>query len=648
MAKSRVGVGLVVGCLLLGGASPAWAVPPTVKQMLAYRPRQEGVAISTPAPEEYASCKVKLVTGGRPGSSGWLLLDSGDRPLRRFFDSNGDKQIDVWSYYKDGVEVYREIDSKFGRRPGSRPEDPPAANADQYRWLHSAGMKSGVDVNEDGKIDGWKMISAVEAAQEAYQAVRANDYARLQALFLTESDLQALGLPTDKAEEVRKRMQQAPAKFKAAAEKLAAFGAVQLVQVDGVVPQCVPADVAGTQRDLFKHPSRGVLFEYGDKDSKKQEWLQTGEMIQVGMAWRLTDGPTIGAIFDNTGGGKETLPPEGPEIQPLLEKLAELDKTPPTLPPTPEPRPEVVRYFRQRAEIVEQIVAKLNKSAPDKAATWVRQWADNLSTAAQHAAGAEAEALLGRLKQMRDQTAQAAAGSSLAGYLTYKILWTEYNPKLVKGNTEAQAQWLEKLTSFVQSYPRADDTPDALQYLGMGAEFAGKDDEAKRWYKQLAANFADKPQGKRAEGALRRLDLVGKEMELTGQTNSGQSFELGSLKGKVVAVYYWASYGTTRGDDFAKLKQVHDKLGAKGFEVVTVNLDDQPEQGQAALQSASLPGAHLVQPAVEGGGMNSPLATQYGILGVPSLFVVGKDGKVLSRNMSISGLEEAVQKAVSQ
>ena len=30
----------------------------------------------------------------------------------------------------------------------------------------------------------------------------------------------------------------------------------------------------------------------GDKD-KKHDWVQTGEMIKVGMAWRLIDGPSI-------------------------------------------------------------------------------------------------------------------------------------------------------------------------------------------------------------------------------------------------------------------------------------------------------------------------------------------------------------------
>src|SRR5687768_12482764 len=127
MAKTRAIKGLLTGCLLLAaGTSPAWAAP-TVAQMLTFKPKFEDVHISTTAAEEHAACEVKLITGTRQGASGWLMVDAKKQSVRRFFDSNGDKKIDMWSYYKDGKEVYREIDSNFNERP------------DQYRWLNGAG-----------------------------------------------------------------------------------------------------------------------------------------------------------------------------------------------------------------------------------------------------------------------------------------------------------------------------------------------------------------------------------------------------------------------------------------------------------------------------------------------------------------------------
>lgn len=627
MVKMRIGLGVLLGCLLGGGGLAQGQHLPTVEQILAWRPRQEGVAISTPTPEEYARCQVK-VTADQKGGRGYVLLDPQGRILRRFFASNG-KQIDTWSYYKDGKEVYREIDSKQGNRPDRRPRP------DQYRWFHEAGTKWGLDQDEDGKIDSWKRISAEEVAQEAYQALLHRDFARLRALLISESEMQALGLPTAQMEQLRQHLQQAPSRFAETANRLAALPHVQFIQIEAAAPQCVPAEEAGGQ-DLIQYPSRGILLEYGSEKEKKQEWLQTGRLLLIGAAWRLTEVPYLGSLAEQGS---------APELQQLMEQLSELDKTAPKMPAEGGPDPAFLNYNLRRADLVEKIAAWYGQHQPDRAAEWFKQLADNLSAAAQYAPADKVETPLGRLRRLQEQISRQAPGSNLAGYVAFRVLWTEYNGKLGQ-DSKAQAEWLEKLAQFVQTYPQADDTPDALRYIAMGYEFAGKDEDAKRCWQQLASHFPNHPSAKQAQGAVRRLELTGQVLALQGKTASGEDFDLSSLRGKVVLVYYWASYGKTREEDFTRLKQLAEKYGPKGLAIVTVNLDDQPEDGLALLKQVSFPAVHLVQPAGDGGGLNGPLATQYGILGVPTLFLVGKDGKVLHRNLQMSNLEEAVQKAL--
>src|SRR5689334_24864930 len=106
MANGRKVAVLFGGSLLLWTVTTsAWAAKPTAAEILrAYRPSQEGVLYSTPSAQEQSACTVELVTGKR-GGNGWLVRDPQGRPLRRFFDTNGDKKVDVWSYYHEGVEV---------------------------------------------------------------------------------------------------------------------------------------------------------------------------------------------------------------------------------------------------------------------------------------------------------------------------------------------------------------------------------------------------------------------------------------------------------------------------------------------------------------------------------------------------------------
>ena len=85
----------------------------------------------------------------------WAGSSKGPRGviLRKFVDTNDDNIVDQWSYYKDGLEVYRDIDSNFNGK------------ADQYRWFHTGGSRWGIDTKEDGTIDYWKSISAEEVTR---------------------------------------------------------------------------------------------------------------------------------------------------------------------------------------------------------------------------------------------------------------------------------------------------------------------------------------------------------------------------------------------------------------------------------------------------------------------------------------------------
>jgi hypothetical protein len=192
----------------------------------------------------------------------------------------------------------------------------------------------------------------------------------------------------------------------------------------------------------------------------------------------------------------------------------------------------------------------------------------------------------------------------------------------------------------VSTYPKADDAVDALMQLGMASEFTGKDAEAKKWYAKLARDFADKPQAAKARGAVRRLDSEGKDFELTAPLLEGGALEAAQLRGKVVAVYYWANWNQQPAADFARLKQVVDAHKSKGFELVCVNLDASAEEAGAAVKKLAAPGVH----AHQAGGLESKLANDYGIMVLPHLFLVGKDGKVVSRNLQVGALEDEVKK----
>jgi thiol-disulfide isomerase/thioredoxin len=619
---------LTSGLLLAALTSSATAAP-TAAQILNFKPRQEGVVCTMPAADKQDSCKVELVKGAG-GASGWVLKDEEGNVLRRFYDSNGDKRIDVWSYYKDGVEIYAEIDTTFSGKP------------DQYRWLNGGGSKWGIDSDKDGRIDSWKVISPEEISQEILQALITRDFARFQPLLLTETELKSLELPSDQASRIRDHLKAASDKFQETASKLTKLNSKAVwIHLETIAPQCIAPEGSAGRADVLKHTHGTLLYDNGGTS----DWIQTGEMYQVGGAWRLVSAPAPGASAPEAANGKggSVNLDDNPELQKLISELTELDKQ---VPPSAVSgtSPALAQHHLRRADILERIVGKVKPADRDP---WIRQVADSLSTAAQ--SDPSNTASMSRLVSLEQQLARALpAGHALTAYVTYREMQADYSRSLPPHGKESnfnkiQEAWLGRLAKFAQAFPKGEDTPDALLQAGMVSEFLNKEVEAKNWYKQLKDHFAEKPQARKAEGSIARLELEGRTLRLSGPTLNDPSitFDMDQKQGKVVIVYYWASWNTQCASDFAKLKTMLDTHSGK-LELVCVNLDNTLDEARKYLQNNPVPGTHMHQD----GGLESKMATDYGIQVLPTIFVVGKDGKVVNRNGQIANLEDEVKKLV--
>lgn len=626
MAKGRIGFRLLAALMLWAGASSVTnAATPTVADILAFKPRQPGVAVTTPSEAESTACKVELLKGGKlangKNSSGWILVDGQGKTLRRFFDSDGDNHIDSYSYYLDGKEAYRDVDSNYDGK------------IDQFRWLGPNGTKWGVSTNQDGRIDTWKVISPEEVSQEVLQAVITRDANRLQALMITSAELDSLGLPDSEANRIKNTMAAAPQKFQKTVAGLIALGAkTQWVHLETQAPQCLAADSLGSKMDLVHYKHASILFQNGEK----HDWIATGELIQVGRAWRIIDAPVQGTGAGESEAGIGSLPESVKQI--VERELKEIDANAPRNSSDPA---SIVKYNLARAAALEKIVAELKGEARD---VWTRQLVDCLSTASQ--TDTKNTKIYDRLVTLTKGIAKQAPGSNIAGYAAYREMSAEYSIKLSTADSSSMAKlqegWRDRLTKFVQEYATAEDTPEALMQLGMVNEFMGKETEAKNWYKQLSDNFRQHPLAAKARGCERRLNLEGQELELVAETlGANQKFNINTLKGKTVVVYYWASWNPQIAEDFKKLKTLMSVYGPKGVELVCVNLDNAPGDAVNFLKSNQMTiGTHLYQQ----GGLDSDLAVQYGVMVLPNLFVVDVGGKVTNRNAQVVSLEDELKK----
>lgn len=99
--------------------------------------------------------------------------------------------------------------------------------------------------------------------------------------------------------------------------------------------------------------------------------------------------------------------------------------------------------------------------------------------------------------------------------------------------------------------------------------------------------------------------------------------KLGDYKGKTVYLDFWASWCGPCKQSFPWMNDMQAKYGARGLQVIAVNLDAKAEDARTFL--ASVPAQFII--AYDPAGSS---AQQYRIKGMPSSVLIGPDGKVIS------------------
>jgi peroxiredoxin len=147
----------------------------------------------------------------------------------------------------------------------------------------------------------------------------------------------------------------------------------------------------------------------------------------------------------------------------------------------------------------------------------------------------------------------------------------------------------------------------------------------------LAASLAllVTPAAGQAADVLQGLGLAGypagtRPPEFSGATVDGRPLSLESLRGRVVLLNFWATWCRECRAELPVFEQLHRDYTARGLTVLAVNYGE--EAGTVRQYAREL---GLTMPLLL--DSTGAVRQSYGVIGLPTSFLIGRDGRAVAR-----------------
>ena len=144
------------------------------------------------------------------------------------------------------------------------------------------------------------------------------------------------------------------------------------------------------------------------------------------------------------------------------------------------------------------------------------------------------------------------------------------------------------------------------------------------------------------EGAL--MAYLNVPYDIAMPDTAGQPISISDYSGNVVLIDFWASWCAPCRQENPNLVRLHKKYDKQGFDILSVSLDNVRSRWIQAIKDDNL---YWEGHCSDLNGWNTKLVNMYNIQGIPTSFLIGRNGLMIwnSNNPQLS-LEEAIKEAL--
>ncbi len=161
-----------------------------------------------------------------------------------------------------------------------------------------------------------------------------------------------------------------------------------------------------------------------------------------------------------------------------------------------------------------------------------------------------------------------------------------------------------------------------------------RDERFKRFCKQFKENLITK------NGALNTQEGSNYvNFELKNPAGENILFSNIVENSKYTLLDFWASWCNPCRKAMPMIKELHEKYGKKGLSVVSLSLDTDSEAWKKAISDLGMTWTQLCNP--DGGSRE--VGQAYGIEFIPTMLIISKDGKIISRGLEGEELAKKIE-----
>ncbi len=208
-----------------------------------------------------------------------------------------------------------------------------------------------------------------------------------------------------------------------------------------------------------------------------------------------------------------------------------------------------------------------------------------------------------------------------------------------QGEAASLAEYEKGIRALQKEFPKNPEPLEMLMQVARGSEAS----KARPLLQEIAASTAPDELKAQATAELKKLDAVGKTVDLQFTAVDGRAVDLAKLKGKVVLVDFWATWCGPCVRELPHVKEAYDKLHSQGFEIVGISLDKDKDKLTAFV------GEHKMEwpQFFDGLYWQNKYAVQFGIESIPAMWLIDKKGILRDVNAR-ADLSDSVTKLLAE